>query len=37
MKQQSVRLNETLEEVDRMEKPGQINSLTTYESSGISN
>ena len=37
MKQQSVRLNETLEEVDRMEKPGQINSLTTHESNGISN
>ena len=37
MKLQSVRLNETLDEVDRMEKPGQINSLTTYESNGISN
>ena len=37
MKLQSVRLNETLHEVDRMEKSGQINSLTTYESSGISN
>jgi hypothetical protein len=37
MKLQSVRLNETLDEVDRMEKPGQINSLTTHESNGISN
>ena len=37
MKQQSVRLNETLDEVDRMEKPAQINSLTTHESNGISN